>query len=93
MYYLNLDENSYLLSVNSVDNGDVCADIKLSDYDFSGLRLSAYKWENNSLLFDEARLSYLEEKEAQNEKVTAAEDRRIADLEEALDLLLSGETE
>ena len=42
MYYLNLDEENYLLSVNKVDNGDTAADIDLDDYDLAGIRINAH---------------------------------------------------
>lgn len=94
MYYLNLDKESYLLSVNEVNNGDTAADIDLESYDLTGKRINAHKWENGALVLDEARLEKLKaeenEREAQNQPTQA---ERIAELEEALNLLLSGETE
>ena len=91
MYYLNLDEKDYLLSVNEVNNGDTAADIDLLSYDLSGIRINAHKWENGILTLDEARLEELkaaEEKGEAQKEPTQAE--RIAELEEALSLLLSG---
>lgn len=91
MYYLNLDKENYLLSVNKVDNGDTAADIDLGDYDLAGIRINAHKWDNGTLVFDEARFEQLKaeesEKEAQREPTQA---ERIAELEEALNMLLSG---
>ena len=91
MYYLNLDEENYVLSVNEVDNGDTAADIDIEDYDLSGIRINAHRWENGVLMFDEARFEQLKaeeiEKEAQREHTQA---ERIAELEEALNMLLSG---
>lgn len=60
MIYLNLDENNYLLSVASVGAG-VPADIDLSEYDLTGQRIRAHKWENETLIFDADRLAELEE--------------------------------
>ena len=95
MYFLNLDENNYLLSISDIGGG-VEADIKLADYDFTGIRLNAYKWESDALVFDEERFNILEaeriaQEEAEKEQVSY--EQRIKDLESALDLLLSGETE
>lgn len=53
-YFLNLDENNYLLSVASVGGG-IQADIDLDEYDLTGDRIRAYKWENNKLTFDSER--------------------------------------
>lgn len=53
-YFLNLDENNYLLSVASVGGG-IQADIDLTEYDLTGDRIRAYKWENNKLTFDSER--------------------------------------
>ena len=50
-YYLNLDENNYLLSVASVGSG-IKAEINLLEYNLTGDRINAHKWENNTLIFD-----------------------------------------
>lgn len=95
MYYLNLDENNYLLSVSEIGGG-IEADIELADYDFSGIRLNSYKWESGSLMFDEERFYILEaERVAQEEaeKQQISYEQRVKDLEAALDLLLSGAVE
>lgn len=95
MYYLNLDENNYLLSIASIGGG-TNADINLSDYDFSGVRINAYKWENGVLKFDEDRLAILEEERTIQEETDnnqVSQEERIADLEKALELLLSGGVE
>ena len=95
IYYLNLDENNYLLSIGEISGG-IEADIDLANYDFSGIRLNAYKWESDSLVFDEKRFNVLEaERLAQEEaeKQQVSYEQRIKDLESALDLLLSGEVE
>jgi len=54
MIYLNLDENNYLLSVASVGGG-FCVAFDLTDYDLSGDRIRAHKWENDTLIFDESK--------------------------------------
>lgn len=69
MIILNVDENNYLLSVASVGGG-IKADIDLDDYDLSGDRIRAHKWENNTLVFDADKY---EEIEAENEAEQAAE--------------------
>lgn len=92
MYYLNLDEDNYLLSIAEVGGG-IKADINLTDYDFSGVRINAYKWENNSLTFDEERFETLEEERIKQEEAISSkvsQEDRIAELESALNLLLSG---
>lgn len=60
MIYLNIDENNYLLSVATVGNG-IEADIDLKEYDLSGDRIRAHKWENNTLIFDADRYAEIEE--------------------------------
>lgn len=95
MYYLNLDENNYLLSISEISGG-IKADINLTDYDFSDIRINAYKWESDSLMFDEERFNILKaERLAQEEaeKQQVSYEQRVADLEQALEFLLSGETE
>lgn len=95
MYYLNLDENNYLLSVAEIGGG-IEADIILADYDFSGVRINAYKWEDNALTFDEEKFNILEaERIAQEEEANqqVSYEQRVKELENALDLLLSGAVE
>lgn len=95
MYYLNLDENNYLLSIASVGGG-VKADINLSDYDFSGARINTYKWVDGVLKFDEDRFATIEEESLTQEETVnnqVSQEERIADLEKALELLLSGGVE
>jgi hypothetical protein len=53
-YYLNIDENNYLLSIAKVGGG-IEAEIDLESLDLSGNRIRAYKWENDTLIFDEVR--------------------------------------
>lgn len=51
MIYLNIDENNYLLSVATIGGG-IKADIDLTEYDLTGDRINAHKWENDTLIFD-----------------------------------------
>lgn len=95
MYYLNLDENNYLLSIAEIGGG-MKADIDLSDYDFSGVRINAYRWENGVLTFDEEKFETLEEERINQEAAEStkvSQEERIAELEAALNLLLSGGTQ
>ena len=65
MIYLNIDENNYLLAIASVGGG-VAAEIDLDNYDLSGDRIRAHKWENNTLVFDAEKYAEIEaEKEAE----------------------------
>ena len=74
MFYLNLDENNYLLSVATVGGG-IKAEIDLTNYDLSGSRIRAYKWENDILTFDADRYAEIEaEKQAQQESETQTGD-------------------
>ena len=50
-YYLNLDDNNYLLSIATVGNG-IEANINLNEFDLSGNRIGAHKWDGKTLIFD-----------------------------------------
>ena len=67
MIYLSVDENNYLLSVATVGCG-IEANIDLSDYDLSGDRIRAHKWEKKTLIFDADKYAEIEK-----EKQTYAE--------------------
>lgn len=72
MIYLNVDENNYLLSVATVGGG-IEADIDLAEFDLTGDRIRAHKWENDTLIFDADRYAEIEaEKEAEQETETQA---------------------
>lgn len=71
--FLNLDENNYLLSIASVGKG-IKADIDLSEYDLSGNRINAHKWENGVLVFDEEHYVEIEEKNAEMTSQPTAQD-------------------
>lgn len=65
MMFLNVDENGYLLSVAKVGGG-IEADIDLAEYDLTGDRICAHKWDGESLIFDADRYAEIEaEKEEQ----------------------------
>lgn len=77
--FLNLDENNYLLSVASVGGG-VKADIDLAEYDLSGARIRAHKWENDTLIFDDVKFAEIEaEREKQQESETQAANNSVYD--------------
>jgi len=59
MIYLTLDENLYLLSVATVGGG-IETDIDLSEYDLTGDRINAHKWDGETLVFDAERYAEIE---------------------------------
>lgn len=77
MIFLNVDENNYLLSVATVGGG-VEADIDLTQYDFTGDRIRAYKWEDNTLFFDADRYAEIvaEKEQAADTEPTELEQLR-----------------
>lgn len=74
IYYLNLDDNNYLLSIATVGQG-IKAEINLADYDLSGKRIRAHKWENSTLIFDADRFAEIE---AETPEVTPEENTEIS---------------
>ena len=66
MIYLTLDENNYLLSVASVGGG-IEADIDLAEYDLTGDRIRAHKWDGESLIFDADRFAEIEAEQEEQE--------------------------
>ena len=58
-YYLTVDKDNYLLSIASVGIG-IEADINLDDYDLSGYRINAHKWDGKTLMLDEERLAEID---------------------------------
>ena len=67
--YVNLDKDGYVLSVCS-NELEGMPSIDSGDYDFSGCRLSAYRWNGKALVLDEDRLAELEQEEQEQEKET-----------------------
>lgn len=63
IYYLNIDENNYLLSIATVGGG-IEANIDLSKYDFTEGRMGAYKWNGIKLVFDADRYAEIEAEKA-----------------------------
>ena len=59
MIYLNLDKDNYLLSVATIGGGTE-ADIDLSEYDLTGDRIRAHKWDGKTLTLDTERLAKIE---------------------------------
>lgn len=68
MYKLNLDKDNYLLSVATVGGG-IEADIDLSEYDLTGNRIRAHKWDGENLVFDAERLAEIEAEEQKPEEI------------------------
>lgn len=67
IYYLNLDENNYLLSIATVGGG-IKAGLDLSKYDFTGCRIGAHKWDGVKLVFDADRYAEFELANAEQEE-------------------------
>lgn len=66
MYFLNVDENGYLLSISRVGGG-IEAEIDLKNYDFTRDRIRAHKWDGETLVFDADRYAEIEAKNAEKE--------------------------
>lgn len=80
MIYLSIDENNYLLSVATVGSG-IEADVNLTEYDLTGDRIRAHKWENDTLIFDADRYAQIEEENKQPKEVetTLTEETSVYD--------------
>ena len=70
MMFLNLDENGYLLSVAKIGGG-IEADIDLTEYDLTGDRIRAHKWDGKKLVFDADRYAEIEAENAEKETFSA----------------------
>lgn len=73
MYYLNLDEDGYLLSVYTLgesDQGpaDAPALETLDGLDLSGARIGTYKWDGEGLTLDEGRFAELQAEAEEQDK-------------------------
>ena len=78
MYYLNLDENGYLLSIAATEMPDCPTVESISAYDFSGYRIMAYRWTGEELVLDEEKLKELEKAEQKakdREKIAKLKDK------------------
>lgn len=85
MIFLNLDKNNYLLSVAKIGGG-IKAEIDLSEYDLTGEKIRAHKWDGKTLIFDAERYAEIEaEKEAQ--KLITAEPTEMEQLRADIDYL------
>lgn len=58
-YYLNLDSEGWLLSVSTIGSGTYIT--SLDEFDLSGYRISAHRWNGTTLVFDEEKYAELEE--------------------------------
>ena len=68
-YYLNLDDEGYVLSINTVDLGQDEPSVETIDgLNLSGLRIRAHRFEGGALVFDEARYAKLLAEEEEREK-------------------------
>ena len=72
LYFLHLDENGYLLSIYERTEGEGPHLYSLDGYDFSGDRLSAYRWDGERLIFDAARYAALQSDAEIREKLLQA---------------------
>ena len=65
-YYLNLDENGYLLSIAVMPEGDGGGPSveSIEDLDLRGCRIGAYHWDGTALVFDAERYAALAAEEA-----------------------------
>lgn len=59
MFYLNLDENNYLLSISTTEASGAPTIESIDEYDLSELRLMAYRYEDGRLVFDAERFEQL----------------------------------
>lgn len=72
MYYLNINENGYLMFVSTTPMVDAPEIESIEEYDFSGVRVNAYRWNGNELIFDNDR--FLELKKRDEERKTEMRD-------------------
>ena len=83
MIFLNIDENNYLLSVATVGGG-IEADIDLTQYDLTGDRIRAHKWEDNALSFDADRYAEIV---AENEQTAETQPTELEQLRADVDYI------
>lgn len=87
MIYLNIDENNYLLSIAKVGGG-IEAEIDLTEYDLTGDRINAHKWENDTLIFDADKYAEIQaKKEAEQEQAQSTEPTEIEQLRADVDYI------
>lgn len=80
MFYLNIDESGYLLSVSKTKSGGPVVE-SIDGFDLSGHRINAYYWNGSALVLDETRLAELDAEAAA--KANAAEQPSQFDIIEA----------
>lgn len=68
MYYLNLDDNDYLLSISTTEISGPTIN-SLDGFDFSGYRINAYKYQDGRIVLDEQKLTELTKAEEERLKV------------------------
>lgn len=89
MFYLNLDTDSYLLSVSKTNTGGPSVE-SLEGFDLSGHRIRAHRWTGEKLVLDEDKLAELDADAAAKAQELAAllaaptTDERLAAVEMAL---------
>lgn len=79
MYYLNISEDGYLLSIASTPMTGAPAIASLDGLDLSGCRMGAYHWDGHALTLDADRLAQLEESEQRQRN-----EEHISELKEQL---------
>lgn len=77
MYYLNLDDEGYLLGVSATDTGGPGVE-SLEGLDLSGYRIKAHRWDGEKIVLDEEILAALEKEEAREKVYARAEQLRAA---------------
>ena len=98
LHFLHLDEDGYLLSIYEKTEGDGPHLDSLDGYDFSGDRLSAYRWDGEKLVFDNAKYvaaqtdAEIREKLKQAAVLALELKKTDADILEAFESLLSATT-
>ena len=68
MYFLNLDLDNYLLSISDTEMPNCPTLESLDEFDFSGVRMNASRWNGTTLVLDPVRLEELEKEQAAQEK-------------------------
>ena len=78
MIFLNVDENNYLLSVATVGNG-IETNINIDDFDLSGDRIGAHKWDGETLIFDEEKYAEIKAEETKKIEILPVDDLSVYD--------------
>ena len=75
MFYLNINEEGYLLSVSSTPIGGPSVE-SLEGLDLLGCRINAHRWDGKKLALDEERLDALMKEQAEEEATSPIEQLR-----------------